>query len=231
MGKKLGEVTIDPTATVDMFGLDEFGVPVGPNSMWGAMVGVGVATGASILTRALTKSSSAFHKYSEGVGMAAGILAGGAMMASPKTRQMGIAAMATAFVSNGLRQLEAILLTPKQVKDAAMAGSWGGVVIDPTKVIQGGWGQDITLEGNGLGIHTIEPGYAVNGFGAAAIEPAYPVQGLGAMPELVGPPTLVGAGDYGMKDNPAVMQTQLLGGPAVSGLAMHYGATLFGSKS
>jgi hypothetical protein len=237
LGGEVGE-----TGHIDMFGLDEFGVPQGPNSMWGAMMGVGVATGASIVTRALTKPESTFYKYSEAVGMAAGVLAGGAMMAHPKSRQMGMAAMATAVVSNGLRQLEAILLTPGQVAKAAEKGTWGGVVINPTNVVSGwgnvvidptnvvsDWGQDVAV--NGLGIATIEPGYAVNGFGAPMIEPAFPVKGLGNMPELVGPPSLVGAGNFGMSDNPAVAQTQILGGPAVSGLSMHYGATLFGSKS
>ena len=126
----------------------------------------------------------------------------------------------------------------------APAAGWGGVTINPTAVIPPGMGY-----GNGFGIPTIEPGYVVpanlpsmqmqnNGFGAVTIDPAFPVPGsihggggagFGAnRPELVGPPTLVGAGDYGMSENPAVQQTKLLGGPNLSSMGMHFGATLFG---
>lgn len=251
---------------VDMFGLDEFGQPAGGDSMWGSVIGGGVGTGAAIMARALTSPTSSFHKYSELTGLLAGGLAGGVMMAFPGTRRMGWAAMATAFVTNGLRQLETSLFPPKltaaeaaaqaaaasqsptgtaptptqeQVQQAA--AGWGGVTIDPTAVIQ---------PGQGFGIHSIEPGYVVpanlpsmmnngyGGFGAAAIEPAYPVPGSISggggggfginRPELVGPPTLVGAGDYGMSENPAVTQTKILGGPSVSSMGAHFGATLFG---
>lgn len=247
---------------VDMFGLDEFGQPAGGDSMWGAVIGGGVGTGAAIIARAMTSPTSSFHKYSELTGLLAGGLAGGVMMAFPGTRRMGWAALATAFVTNGMRQLETSLFPPKLTaaeaaaqaaaaqasptgtaptpsqEQVAAAGGWGGVTIDPTAVIQ---------PGAGFGIHTIEPGYVVpanlpsmmnGGFGAAAIEPAYPVPGsisggggagFGAnRPELVGPPTLVGAGDYGMANNPAVTQTKLLGGPNLSSMGAHFGATLFG---
>lgn len=240
---------------VDMFGLDEFGQPAGGDSMWGAVIGGAIGTGSTILTRALTSPTSKIHKYSELTGLLAGGLAGGVMMAFPGTRRMGLAAMATAFVTNGLRQLESTFFPPKlsaieaqtqaetastsptgtaptpSTEQVAMKKStmgWGGVTIDPTAVIQPGAG--------GFGIHTIEPGYVVpanlpslqNGFGAAAIEPAYPVQGTIQQNGFAGPPTLVGAGDYGMSDNPAVTQTKLLGGPSVSSMGMHFGATLFG---
>jgi hypothetical protein len=211
---------------VDMFGLDEFGNPAGADSMWGAVIGGGVSTGAAILARSLAKDPTAkLHKYSELTGLLAGAVAGGIMMAFPGTRRMGWAAAATALVTSGLRQLEQSLMS----KSAGMAG----VTIDPTGVIQ---------PGGGFGIHTIEPGYSVPsaGFGAATIDPAYPVPGsisggsagFGAdRPELVGPPTLVGAGDYGMNDNPGVQQTKLLGGPNVSAIGAHFGATLFGSHN
>ena len=100
-----------------------------------------------------------------------------------------------------------------------------------------------------IGIPSIEPGFVVpanlpammnHGFGAAKIEPAFPVQGsisgggagFGAnRPDLVGPPTLVGAGDYGMGDNPGLQQARLLGGPSVSTMGAHFGATLFGGSN
>ena len=254
---------------VDMFGLDEFGQPAGGDSMWGAVIGGGVGTGVAIIARKMSDPTKSIHKFSELLGLAAGGLAGGVMMAFPGTRRMGWAAVATAFVTNGLRQLEDSLF-PDQLTAAAAATQaataaasptgtaptptagqvatqapaalgrmgLGAVTINPTAVIQPYQGN-----GNGFGIATIEPGFVVpanlpamqnNGFGAVAIDPAFPVPGSiqngfgAAKPELVGPPTLVGAGDYGMSDNPAVQQTKILGGPNLSSMGMHFGATLFG---
>jgi hypothetical protein len=289
-----GDSDEDMMGEVDMFGLDEFGQPVG-DALWGAVIGAGIGTGIAIMTRAMTKPTSTIHQFSELTGLLAGGAAGGVMMAFPATRRMGVAAIATAFVSNGLRQLEQSLFAPKltvaeaqalldatiaaggkaapsDVKpgavDAKKAG-WGGVVMDPTAVIQ-------PYQGNGFGIHSIEPGYVVPanlpsmmqngfggpgnvtmsptgviwphghpnaGFGAASIEPGYLIPGSGSFasgggagfgidqPDLTGPPTLVGAGDYGMGDNAGATQTRLLGGPSVSSMGAHFGATLFGGSN
>jgi hypothetical protein len=280
---------MDGVGEVDMFGLDEFGQPVG-DAMWGSVIGGGIGTGIAIMTRAMTKPTSKIHQFSELTGLLAGGAAGGVMMAFPATRRMGVAAIATAFVTNGLRQLEQSLFAPKltlaeaqalvdaaaaaggkaapaDVKPAAVAAKaagWGGVVMDPTAVIQ-------PYQGNGFGIHSIEPGYVVpanlpsmmngpgnvtmsptgviwpqqNGFGAASIEPGFLIPGSGGggfasgggagfgidQPELMGPPTLVGAGDYGMGNNAGATQTRLLGGPSVSSMGAHFGATLFGGSN
>jgi hypothetical protein len=125
-------------------------------------------------------------------------------------------------------------------KAAAYAGAgFGGVTINPTGVIQ-------PYQGNGFGIATIEPGFVVpanlpamqnNGFGGVTIDPAFPVPGsisgggagFGAdRPDLMGPPTLVGAGDYGMSNDPGAAQVRTLGGPGISAMGAHFGATLFG---
>jgi hypothetical protein len=275
---------------VDMFGLDEFGMPAGGDAMWGAVVGGGIGTGVAMMARAMTPATSKIHQFSELTGLLAGAAAGGIMMvASEKTRRMGLAAIAASVVTNGLRQLEQSLFqkpltvpelqallakaqsngkasaAPAEVKKeevaAAKAGGWGGVVMDPTAVIQ-------PYQGNGFGIHAIEPGYVVPanlpsmmnggfggpgnvtmdprgviwpqghpnaGFGAATIEPGFLIPGSGGSsgfgqdrPDLVGPPTLVGAGDYGMSENAGANQTKLLGGPSVSSMGAHFGATLFG---
>ena len=232
---------------VDMFGLDEFGGAT-REDMWGAVIGNGTATVASIAVRKLTKPHSTYSKYSEGIGALVGAAAGAIMYAFPKTKGMGMSAIANAVIGNGLRQLEQSFLAPSQeeqlkalqelkaVTEAVSKiqlpalGGWGNVTIDPTAVIQ---------PYQGLGIHTIEPGYAVNnGLGAVTIDPGYPVPGSvqggygfgAARPEMVGPPTLVGAGDYGMSENAGATQTKLLGGPSVSALGSHYGATLFGHQ-
>lgn len=233
-GSDMGDV--GEVGEVDMFGLDEFGQPAGADALWGAVIGGGIGTGTAIIARAMTKTKpeSKLHQYSELTGLLAGGIAGGIMMAFPGTRRMGWAAAATALVTNGLRQLEQSLFAPKPA--AEVPAGWGGVTIDPTAVIQP----------SGFGIPAIEPGYVVpanlpaQGFGAAAIEPAYPIPGsisggsagFGAdRPELVGPPTLVGAGDYGMSENPAAQQTKLLGGPNLSAMGAHFGATLFGGRN
>jgi hypothetical protein len=114
-----------------------------------------------------------------------------------------------------------------------MQAGFGNVVVDPTAAIAPfeGFGQDIDVQelgavdienqavvpgSMGLGIHAIEPGYRV---------------GLGQdEAQLVGPPQLANAGDYGLGSNPGVAQANALGGPPISGLSMHYGATLFGSQ-
>jgi hypothetical protein len=183
----------------DMFGLDEFGDPVGMSPLWGAVIAGGLGTGATIVTRAVADPTSGMAKWSEGIGFLTGALASGFMMLFPNSRAAGWAGVATAFVTNGLRQLENMLMT------LGTAGyGWAGAVVEPAHVLQG----------NGLGIATVEPGYAING--------------LGRMPELVGPPL---RGDYGMGMNPGVQQTQILGGPTISGLGAHYGATVFGSNN
>jgi hypothetical protein len=123
------------------------------------------------------------------------------MMLFPNARAAGWAGVATAFVTNGLRQLENLLMAPPAATTEGAYG-WGGAVVERAHVLQG----------NGLGIATVEPGYAING--------------LRGLPELVGPPL---HGDYGMGQNPGVQQTQILGGPSISGLGAHYGATVFGS--
>lgn len=224
VGEMDGEV-----GTVDMFGLDEFGMPAGTESLWGAVIGGGLGTGAAMLTRALVdplKSPKLFG-YSEGIGFLAAGVAGGVMMAFAGTRRMGLAALATAFVTNGLRQMEMWLHAPK------VAGYFGGVAIDRAYPVPGSLGQDVDVRE--LGIPSIEPGYAVPGqLGAPVIESQYPVPGtvgFAGRPELVGPPTLVGAGNYGLDDNPGVRQLAQLGGPEISALGAHYGATLFGGQS
>jgi hypothetical protein len=235
---------------VDMFGLDEFGQPAGGDSMWGAVIGGGVGTGVAMIARKMTNNpTKSIHKFSELLGLAAGGIAGGVMMAFPSTRRMGWAAAATALVTNGLRQLENSL--DKQAQQAAASPT--GTAPTPTPA----------AFGRGFGIPTIEPGYVVpanlpamanNGFGAVTIDPAFPVpgsihgggmggvvidptaviqpgQGFGRPVELVGPPTLVGAGDYGMSDNAGANQTKILGGPSLSAMGAHFGATLFGGNN
>jgi hypothetical protein len=233
---------------VDMFGLDEFGMPQGTDPLWGAVIGGGVGTSAAMLARKFGKSHTALHKYSEAVGFLVAGAAGGAMVAFPNTRRMGWAAIATAFVTNGVRQLEHSLFPTKfshqhlaAMHAHAMAtdGTASAADMKAPMSAPGGWD-------GGFGIHSIEPGYPVPsgyvgpGLGAAVIDAAYPIPGSvsqsgsfdggGFNDAPVGPPTLLGAGDYGLNNNPAVQQNTLLGGPTLSALGAHFGSTLFSNN-
>jgi len=98
---------ISDVGDVDMFGLDAFGNPVGLGAAWGAMVGGGLGTVTSIGIRSMA-ASPGLYKWSEGIGFASGALAGGVMMAFDASRHSGLAAIATALATNGLRQIEAL---------------------------------------------------------------------------------------------------------------------------
>jgi len=200
-GAGLGDYgDVSDVANVDMFGLDEYGQPHGLGALWGAAIGGGVATAASIATRALWKSPAGF-KWSEGVGFAAGAIAGGVMMAFPNSRHAGLTAIVTSFVTSGLRQIE-MLLMPR-------AAGLGMVSID--KVPNGFFSN---LPGQaGLGLTVIDPTERVGW-----PQQGYPQAGFGAVPSGV---NLVGLGA-----NPA----ELVGHAGLSHqqLANHYGAAITG---
>lgn len=173
----------DEYGSVDLFGLDEFGVPAGLNQQWGAAIGVAAQTVTAIGIRKFTN----MDKYSEGIGALAGAAAGGAMIAmGPGARAAGWTALITSMVSGGLRQL---------------AHSTG---MD-----------------KGLGIATIEQ---VPTLGYPTIERQELVPGSGGLSGM--PPQLQGMG--ALADSPGAQQAQLVGGPQISGLATHFGTTLFG---
>jgi hypothetical protein len=116
MDKTLGDYSeydfgdVGEYGNVNFFGLDEFGAPVGMNPMYGALIGTSLATGAAIALRSMTAKGGFLNTYAEGLGFVAGAAAGGAMMVSPGTRAAGLTAIGAAFLSNGLRQLEKMLL-------------------------------------------------------------------------------------------------------------------------
>lgn len=214
---------------VDLFGLDEWGQPVGMNPLWGAMAGVGVATAATIAVRQLTKPASAgaaestLHKFSELVGGAVGALAGGAMIFFPRTRAAGWTALATALVGNGLRQLEISLLSqtpagasttqqPSAQQPAPGTSGWGEVAVENTRLV--------SMNGP-LGLVTPEVTAVVQ---APGMNGAFGSDASRA--ELVGPPNLA---DGAFAQHPGAAQVRLAGGPPLSQLGAHYGVTLFGN--
>jgi len=196
---------------VDFLGLDEFGQPVGMNPMYGAMVGAGLATGAAIGLRNLAAKGSFWNKYAEGVGFLAGAAAGGAMMFSPGTRAAGLTGIATAFITNGLRQLETLFATPSAAFGLPYiepTRSFGGPVIEPTRVLTGN-------NGFGLVLPELQDG-------------SYGNTGVAGPQFSEGPPIDISL--QGALSASAIEQITGIEGPDLSGLGTHYGATLFGSR-
>lgn len=153
--KHLGDVD-GGLAGVDFFGLDAFGMPSGLNPFWGGMAGAAISTGTAVATRALTD----MDEWSEAIGGAAGILAGGLMAIFPGTRAAGWTAMAVAAVSGSIRTLEKFLSA-----DAPIMG----------------WGVATTEKGYPVGQIDVEP------LGISTVEPGMiPGQMSGAEPQLLG---------------------------------------------
>ena len=99
----LGGADLGSYDGVDIFGLDEFGAPVGIGPLVGAAIGVGAGTLTAIGVRNLTTAGA----HSELIGMGVGIGAGAIMIAmGENTRHAGWVAVASAALNNGLRAIE-----------------------------------------------------------------------------------------------------------------------------
>lgn len=99
----LGGADLGSYDEVSMFGLDEFGAPVGIGPLYGAVIGVGAGTLTAIGVRSLTS----YGAHSELIGLGVGVAAGAIMVAaSESTRHAGWVAMAAAALNNGLRAVE-----------------------------------------------------------------------------------------------------------------------------
>lgn len=207
---------------VDLFGLNEFGMPEGMNPLWGAVIGGGIGTGTAIAVRALAGKSD-YGKWSEGIGFGVAAASSGLLMAFPGTRAAGWAGLAVAFMTNGLRQLEQMF-----TKGGGTAG-WGAATIEPL---------------NGVTIESLSPGTRdISGFGVAEIDEV--PEAYGTIPGVYGPemPQLMGVAgpqlsagappvDLGQQENlpENSYHVALMNGPALHGLGAHYGATLFGGQ-
>ena len=219
----LGAYDYSDMGQVDLFGLNEFGMPEGMNPLWGAVIGGGLGTGTAIAVRAMTDSTSSYRKWSEGIGFAVGAATSGVMMMFPGTKAAGWAGLATAVMTNGLRQLEAVFTKSGDTKGI------GAAVIEPL---------------NGVVIESLSPGTRdVDGFGVPNIQEV--PEAYGTIPGVYGPdmnqmPQIMGVAgpqlsagvpvDVKQRNNlPAnSYHVQLMNGPGVHGLGTHYGATLFG---
>jgi len=193
----------------DMFGLNEFGEVDGKMTMWGAVAGAGISSGAAIAVRALAPTMT---KWAELIGAATGAAVGAGMVAFEGTKAAGWTAIAASVVSGGLRQLE-VMFGGHGAFGAVAIDQLRGVGLPGVEYLNGGYG-------GGMGIHTIEP--------SATFSPNQGVSGIIGVPSG-GPPSLVGA-DMGMGMNAAAQSVTINGGPTISGLGSHWGATLFGAQ-
>ena len=191
---------------VDLFGLDEFGQNPGVDGLWGAAIGAGLSTGTSIALRALVKNPTV-RKWSEGIGFLVGGGVSGAMAAMEKTRYAGWTGLMTAFLSNGLRQVETLLFPDDAAEAMALAQKkldkvMGLLSAEQKKMLEGAMPE--------LMAPVVE-------YGAPVVETAgY----LGSAP----PVNLMDNSHLGA----GAADVQLMGGPEISGLGAHFGATLFG---
>jgi len=199
----------DYMGSVDLFGLDEFGQPVGLGANWGAAIGAATQSSVAMAVRRFTD----FADYAEGIGAALGAGAGAIMLAFPGARNAGWTAAITSLVSGGIRQIETMMgpsaadIARMQALVTAVSPGTNGIglpTVEAQQLVPGSAG----MSGVSLGLPTIE---ATASLGAAA-----------------GPPQLQNAGDYGLANNPAAQQAQLVGAPGLSGLGGHFGSTIFG---
>ena len=193
---------------IDLFGLDEFGSPEGLAPLYGALIGSGLQAAVAVGVRQATKKglkAADWAKWSEGIGVIAASIAGGAMYFFPQTKGAGVAALAGAL-GGVIRQGEALLLTSEAEQKAIeeMLATVRGLMPAAAPVKEGGaWG----------GVQ----------FEPANLRGVQAEQLNGAQPEMI-------SGLGNLASNPGAQQVALLNGPAISGLASHYGATLFGAQ-
>lgn len=226
-----GSLSDSGFGSVSLFGLDEFGQVTGMNPLWGAVAGAGFQTVGAIAARQFV-DSFAMDKWSEAIGAGVGVAAGGVMMAFGNTRAAGVTAIATSLVNGGLRQIEALMfgatyadkLAAMNKKIASLKGE------DCTKA--GGAGEPcqiapyLVADKSGynpyvLGEHVVESANPrMVGLGMVQAEQTHGFAGPNV--QVMGPPIA----DYGVA-GPAAAQVQLMGGPTLSGLGSHFGATLF----
>lgn len=224
-----GSLSDSGFGSVSLFGLDEFGQVTGMNPLWGAVAGAGFQTVGAIAARQFV-DSFAMDKWSEAIGAGVGVAAGGVMMAFGNTRAAGVTAIATSLVNGGLRQIEALMfgatyadkLAAMNKKIASLKGeacTKAGGAGEPCQIAPyssaGGYNPYV------LGAPVVESGNSRT-VGLGMVQ-ADSVPGFaGPNVQVMGPPIA----DHGIA-GPAAAAVQLMGGPALSGLGSHFGATLF----
>lgn len=157
---------MDDFGEVNLFGLDDFGEPVGLKPIWGGAIGAVVANGAAIGTRMATDDPD-IMKYDELIGTGAGVVASGVMMIFKGTRAASWAALLTTLGSTGLRALEKALMSAEKKAQVA-ASTLKGITVERVPSLQG------------LGLTTVEQVPTLQGPPPALVGTA--MHGLAASP-------------------------------------------------
>lgn len=208
---------------VDLLGLNNMGNNPGLNPIWGTLIGGGVAGVANMAVSHTTTGKT--QQNADLIGLGAGLAAAGVMYAMKSTRHAAIGAAVGAFLASGLSYLNRVLLGTVQLPaaTAATASAVAAAVAPGTS----GMGISTTRALNGLGIATTR---ALNGLGIATtqqrVAPVGTIPGVAGLRlgngqppvNLMGPPSAAGR------------QVNLMGGPAIHGIAGHYGATHFSQR-
>lgn len=215
---------------VDLLGLNQMGNIPGSslNPIFGTLIGGGVAGVTSMVVgHTMTGSAQANRDV---IGLAAGLAASGVLYAMPSTRHAAIGGIVGAFLASGLSYLERVLLGTVQLPAATAAtASAVAAAVAPGAVPAGtsgmrGLGISTTRALNGLGISTTR---ALNGLGIATTQqrsiPAGTIPGVAGLRMGNGQPPLNLLGPRSSQSE----QVRLMGGPAIHGIASHYGATHF----
>lgn len=215
---------------VSLLGLDEFGEPVGPSAMWGALLGGGVSTGTAIGVRMIADANSSLYRNSELIGAAAGVLTGGALMAFKGTRHMGVGALLTAVVTGVPRLLEFYMGDSQKALDAANARNNMNGAAYKAWIAAGHNPKHFDLTTNAAGYDSNKVQYlegtsmaripSLNGFGLPSMEQVPSLNGLA--------PQLLSAAQGSINNNPAVQGLPTELAAKLQGLARNYGTSSVG---
>lgn len=199
---------------VDLLGLDAFGNNPGMDALHGTLIGGGISY---VVDKLATKSGKDGNVW----GFGAGLLTAGALYWHWKTRHAALGALAGAFLASGADWLMGKLFGTKEgtglVQPVALNSPFGLVQVQDSPPVYGA----------NLGLPSIsDVPYAYGVAENAYASPPGVAPGGVAGPQLGQAPPVDLMGEATAQSQ----QLQLLGGPAISGLAASYGATLLGSK-
>jgi hypothetical protein len=200
MAKLLGKV--------NLLGLNAFGNNPGMDALFGAAIGGGVSTVATLACEHSGSDKAITH--SDAIGFGFGIASAAALYAKKSTRHAAFGAALGAFLASGLPWIKRSLAP---TKSAAAVAAVTAVVTNPAAA---------AADFKGLGLHQIQnlQGHQLRQLNGHTIESVPRPAGLAG---TMKPPVSL----YGQQTS-AMRSLSLSGGPGVSGLAASYGATLFG---
>jgi hypothetical protein len=214
--------------SVDLLGLNQMGNNPGLNPIFGTLIGGGVSGITSMVIGHTMHGSAQVNR--DVIGLGAGLAASAALYAMPATRHAAIGAVVGAFLASGLSWFERVLFGTVQLP-AATAAVASAVASGAAPTAAGtngmrGLGIATTRALNGLGMSTTR---ALNGAGMGIATTQQRTTPVGTIPGVAGLRLGNGQAPLNLLGNrsAASEQVRLMGGPAIHGIAGHYGATHF----